>query len=69
VQQRGGMWAGSVTDIVKIRFRQLWHMRCPQESLAVLRYKMSSVPQVRQDTLEIVRRGCGTHMRMGNGMG
>lgn len=45
------MCAGSVTDIVKIRRRQEWHMRWPQASLPDLEMGMSSEPQVRQEIL------------------
>lgn len=46
----GGICAGSVTDMVKIRFKHEWHMRWPQESFAVRKTGTSSAPQVRQST-------------------
>ena len=50
MQHFGGIWAGSVTDIVKILRRQSWHMRWLHASFAVLIMGTSSAPQVRQFT-------------------
>ena len=50
VQHFGGMWVGSVTDNVKMRFRQSWHIRWSHASFAVLMIGTSSDPQVRQVT-------------------
>lgn len=49
VQQRGGMWAGSETDMVNILLRHEWHMRWLQESLADREMGTESSPQVRQE--------------------
>ena len=51
MQHLGGMWAGSVTDIVKMRRRQVWHMRWPQASFADFDIGISSDRQVRHWTL------------------
>jgi hypothetical protein len=50
VQHFGGIWAGSVTDIVKILRRQSWHILWLHASFAVLIIGTSSEPQVRQFT-------------------
>ena len=49
VQQRGGMWAGSETDMVNILLRHEWHMRWLHESLAEREMGTSSEPHVRQE--------------------
>ena len=51
MQHFGGIWAGSVTDMVKMRRRQLWHIRWPQTSFADLEIGMSSDKQVRHSIL------------------
>lgn len=43
------MWAGSVTDILKIRLRHEWHILCEHGNFAVRETDTSS-PQVRQET-------------------
>lgn len=35
VQHLGGIWAGSLTDSLKLRFKHDLHIRCPHFSLAV----------------------------------
>ena len=45
------MCAGSVTDMLKMRRRQVWHIRCEQASFAEREIGTSSDPQVRQETI------------------
>ena len=45
------MWAGSLMDILKIRLRQVWHIRWEQGSLADFETGTSSEPHVRHEII------------------